>query len=106
MSKYHDYELQEIDEIIQEQQDKAHDWMIEDIHNALATREDYRFELENPSFIDGERTDDMFREIYIDEAYGIMFHCDYGTREADDLDYEQLHTAYEALKYEGLFNED
>ena len=77
--------------------------MQEDIENALLSAPDMYITIETPCFPDSN-TDDRCDGVELTEN-GIEFSCEYGWRNLKELDYEQLHTVYEALKYEGYFNE-
>ena len=92
-----------LDEDIQLKMQNARALMIEDIENALKSAEENIIELENPCYLD-EPGFDMCDEFVLNE-YGIGFYNEIGFFDLRDLDYEQLHTVYEALKSEGYFIE-
>lgn len=103
MGKFHTTTVMLLDEDIQLKQKNARTLMQEDIENALRSAPDKHITIETPCFPDSN-TDDRCDGVELTEN-GIEFSCEYGWRTLKELDYEQLHTVYEALKYEGYFNE-
>lgn len=105
MSKFNDNEVKSLDEIIQENIKSARILMWNDIETALNNADGNLIELEYPSYLDGNASDDSCFQVYLDDDE-ILFDCENSTRSIDDLGYEQLHTVWEALRIEGCFNED
>ena len=99
-----------LDEDIQLKQSNTRILMQEDIENALLSAKDeegelcFYIDLDTPSYLDGDISEDSCYQVALMEN-DIVFACEYGNRTIGDLNYEQLHTVYEALKYEGYFNE-
>ena len=93
-----------IDEDIQLKMQNARILMQEDIEYALMASKHNFIELEDPSYLDAYMSDDVCEGIEL-TADGIIIHCEYGDRNIGELNYEQLHTVYEAIKSEGYFNE-
>jgi len=110
MAKFNSTTVMLLDEDIQLKQSNARILMQEDIENALLSAKDedgeqcFYIDLESPSYLDGDSSEDSCYQVALMEG-GIVFACEYGNRSIEDLGYEQLHTVYEALKYEGYFNE-
>ena len=108
MENYNTVKVMLLDEEIQVKQKNATILMKQDIENELlsAKNEDgepcYYIDLENPSYLDGNASEDSCYNVSMVEDE-IIFACEYGNRTIGDLDYEQLHTVYEALKSEGYF---
>lgn len=111
MGKFNTTTVMLLDEDIQVKQQNASALMIEDIKNALLSAKDeegepcFYIDLGTPSYLDGEISEDSCYQVALMEN-DIVFACEYGNRTIDNLGYEQLHTVYEALKYEGYFEED
>ena len=104
MPKFNTTTVMLLDEDIQLKQQNARSLMIEDIENALKSAEDNEIKLNDYCFIDN-LGDDVCQRVRL-YTTGLGFYCEYGYRSIDELDYEQLHTVYEALKSEGYFNEE
>ena len=92
-----------LDEDIQLKMKNARILMQEDIENALFSSTEQCLPINTPCFLDSVGDDVCYGVQLTDN--GIRFSCEYGCRTLRELDYEQLHTVYEALKYEGYFNE-
>lgn len=112
MGKFNTTTVMLIDEDIQMKQKNARILMQEDIENALLSAKDeegepcFYIDLENPSYLDGDISEDSCYQVALMEVEDeIVFACEYGNRTIEDLNYEQLHTVYEALKHEGYFAE-
>lgn len=90
-----------LDEDIQLKMKNARVLMIEDIENALSSAPDNYITIKTPCFLDATG-DDVCDGVELNET-GIELSCKYGWRTISEVDYEQLHTVYEALKYEGNF---
>ena len=93
-----------LDEDIQLKMKNARALMVEDIENALRSTTEHFLHIESPCSMDCN-TDDVCDGVELTDDERIYFSCEYGWRTLRELDYEQLHTVYEALKYEGYFNE-
>lgn len=110
MGKFNTTTVMLLDEDIQLIQQNARILMQEDIKNALLSSKDeddeqsFYIDLDTPSYLDGDDSEDSCYEITLVDNE-ITFACEYSERTIDELDYEQLHTVYEALKYEGYFKE-
>ena len=110
MAKFNTTTVMLLDDDIQVKQQNARVLMQEDIENALLSAKDdegepcFYIDLETPSYLDGDISEDSCYQVALMEN-GIVFACEYGNRYIGELDYEQLHTVYEALKYEGYFND-
>ena len=104
MAKFNTTTVMLLDEDIQLKKKNATNLMYEDIEYVLMASKDNFIELEDPSYLDGYMSDDVCEGIELTED-GIIIHCEYGDRNIGELDYEQLHTVYEAIKSEGYFNE-
>lgn len=103
MGKFNTTTVMLLDEDIQLKMQNARALMVEDIENALRSTTEHFLHIETPCFLDSN-TDDKCDGVELTET-GIEFSCEYGWRTISELDYEQLHTVYEALKYEGYFKE-
>ncbi len=110
MGKFNTTTVMLLDEDIQLKQQNARILMQEDIENALLSAKDeegepcFYIDLDTPSYLDGDISEDSCYQVALMEN-DIVFACEYGNRTIGDLNYEQLHTVYEALKYEGNFKE-
>ena len=104
MSRFNTTEIKSIDDIIQEHQRNATALMCKDIAEILYESDYFLIELNSNCYIDGDATDDYCYEVYLDKDE-VMLACYNGNRNICDLDYEQLHTLYEALQFEGRFKE-
>lgn len=110
MGKFNTTTVMLLDEDIRLKMQNTRILMQEDIENALLSVKDkegepcFYIDLETPSYLDGNISEDSCYQVALMEN-GIVFACEYGNRDIDDLNYEQLHTVYEALKYEGYFKE-
>jgi hypothetical protein len=103
MGKFNTTTVMLLDEDIRLKMQNARILMQEDIENALFSAPDNHITIKTPCFLDSI-DDDVCDGIELTEN-GIELSCEYGWRTISELDYEQLHTVYEALKYEGNFNE-
>ena len=103
MGKFNTTTVMLLDEDIQLKMQNARILMQEDIENTLLSAKDNYITIEAKCFPDSN-TDDVCIGVELTEN-GIGFDCEYGWRAMRELDYEQLHTVYEALKYEGYFKE-
>lgn len=103
MAKFSTTTVMLLDEDIQLKMQNARALMAEDIENALRSTTELFLHIETPCFLDSD-TDDKCDGVELTEN-GIELSCEYGWRTISELDYEQLHTVYEALKYEGYFKE-
>lgn len=103
MGKFNTTTVMLLDEDIQLKMQNARALMVEDIENALRSTTEHFLHIETPCFLDSD-TDDKCDGVELAEN-GIELSCEYGWRTISELDYEQLHTVYEALKYEGNFKD-
>jgi hypothetical protein len=103
MGKFNTTTVMLLDEDIRLKMQNARILMQEDIENALFSAPDNYITIKTPCLLDSF-DDDVCDVIELTEN-GIELSCEYGWRTISELDYEQLHTVYEALKYEGNFNE-
>lgn len=103
MGKFNTTTVMLLDEDIQLKMQNARTLMQEDIENALLTAPDNYITIKTPCFLDAIG-DDVCYGVELTET-SIEFTCEYGWRTINKLNYEQLHTVYEALKYEGHFKE-
>lgn len=103
MGKFNTTTVMLLDEDIQLKQQNARVLMQEDIENALLSAPDNYITIKTPCFLDSIG-DDVCDGVELAET-GIELSCQYGWRTMRELDYEQLHTVYEAMKYEGNFKE-
>ena len=103
MGKFNTTTVMLLDEGIQLKMQNARILMQEDIENALRSTTEHFLFIETPCILDSN-TDDKCDGVKLTET-SIVFSCEYGWRTLNELDYEQLHTVYEALKYEGYFKE-
>lgn len=103
MGKFNTTTVMLLDEDIQLKMKNARTLMQEDIENALSSAPDNYITIKTPCFLDSIG-DDVCDGVELTEN-GIELSCEYGWRTISELDYEQLHTVYEALKYEGNFKE-
>lgn len=103
MAKFNTTTVMLLDEDIQLKMQNARTLMIEDIRNVFLSTNEQCLHINTPCFLDSVGDDVCYGVQLIDN--GIQFSCEYGWRTLKELDYEQLHTVYEALKYEGNFKE-
>lgn len=103
MGKFNTTTVMLLDEDIQLKMQNARILMQEDIENALRSTTEHHITIETPCFLDSIG-DDVCDGVELTET-GIELSCQYGWRTISELDYEQLHTVYEALKYEGNFKD-
>lgn len=103
MGKFNTTTVMLLDEDIQLKMQNARILMQEDIENALFSSTEQCLHINIPCFLDSVG-DDVCHEVQLTDN-GILFSCEYGWRTMKELNYEQLHTVYEALKYEGYFKE-
>lgn len=103
MGKFNTTTVMLLDEDIQLKKQNARALMIEDIENALRSTTEQYLHINTPCFLDSVGDDKCDGVELTDD--GIEFSCEYGWRAMRELDYEQLHTVYEALKYEGNFKD-
>jgi hypothetical protein len=103
MAKFNTTTVMLLDEDIQLKMQNARILMQEDIENALLSAPDNHITIKTPCFLDSF-DDDVCDGIELTEN-GIELSCEYGWRIISELDYEQLHTVYEALKSEDNFKE-
>lgn len=103
MPKFNTTTVMLLDKDIQVKMQNARILMQEDIENALFSAPDNCIAIKTPCYPDSN-TDDKCNGVELTEN-GIELSCEYGWRIISELDYEQLHTVYEAIKYEGYFNE-
>lgn len=103
MGRFNTTTVMLLDEGIQLKMQNARALMIEDIENALRSTTEHSLHIETPCFFDSD-TDDKCDGVELTEN-DIELSCEYGWRTISELDYEQLHTVYEALKHEGYFKD-
>lgn len=109
MGKFNNTTVMLLDEDIRLKMQNARILMQEDIENALLSAKDeegkpcFYIDLEYPSYLDGDNSEDSCYQVALED--GIVFACDFGNRAIGDLNYEQLHTVYKAIEYEGYFKE-
>lgn len=104
MGKFNTTTVMLLDEDIRLKMQNARILMQEDIENALRSTTEHILHIETPCFLDSN-TDDKCYGVELTDDERIYFSCEYGWRILRELDYEQLHTVYEALKFEGYFKE-
>ncbi len=104
MGKFNTTTVMLLDEDIQLKMQNTRILMQEDIENALRSTTEHFLHIESPCLIDYD-TDDVCDGVELTDDERIYFSCEYGWRTINQLGYEQLHTVYEALKYEGYFKE-
>ena len=104
MPKFNTITVKLLDEDIQLKQQNTRVLMVEDIENAIQSAEGNSITLNYPCYPDSTG-DDTCDGIELTEE-GIEFSCEYGWRTLKELDYEQLHTIYEAMRMQGCFNEE
>lgn len=103
MPKFNTTTVMLLDEDIQLKIQNARALMSEDIENALRSTTEHFLHI-SPCLLDSG-TDDVCDGVELTDDERIYFSCEYGWRTISELDYEQLHTVYEYLKYEGYFKE-
>ena len=104
MAKFNTTTVMLLDEDIQIKQQNARALMVEDIENAVGAAEDNHITLDYPCYADSVGDDTCDGIELTDE--GIEFSFEFGWRYIKELDYDQLHTIYEAMRMQGCFKDE